>query len=271
MIQRVLLVLGQESQAQRHNIFRTRCTINQRVCDVIIDGGSGENIVSKAMVSKLGLTTVKHLEPYKIGWIKRGTETLVTEQCHSRAINKITVKYRFPIPRISDMFDMLAGARIFSKIDLRSGYHQIRIRPRDEWKTAFKTKEGLYEWMVMPFGLSNAPSTFMRLMHQVLKPLIEKFVVVYFDDILIYSRNLEKHLNHVKEVMETLRANKLFINLKKCSFMMDRLPFLGFIVSSDGIRVDEEKVRAIREWPTPGTVSEVRSFHGLATFYRRFV
>jgi hypothetical protein len=107
----------------------------------------------------------------------------------------------------------------------------------------------------------------MRLMHQVLKPLIEKFVIVYFDDILIYSRNPEEHLNHVKEVMETLRASKLFINLKKCSFMMDRLPFLGFIFSSDGIRVDEEKVRAIREWPTPGTVGKVRSFHGLATFY----
>jgi hypothetical protein len=108
-------------------------------------------------------------------------------------------------------------------------------------------------------------------MHQVLKPLIEKFVVVYFDDILIYSRNPEEHLSHVREVMETLHANKLFINLKKCSFMMDRLLFLGFIVHLDGIRVEEEKVRAIREWPTLRTVGEVQSFHGLATFYRRFV
>ena len=125
--------------------------------------------------------------------------------------------------------------------------------------------------MVMPFGLSNAPNTIMGLMHQVLKPLIGRFVVVYFDDILIYSRNLEEHLNHVREVMETLRANKLFINLKKFSFMMDQLTFLEFIVSSDGIQVDEEKVRAIREWPTPEIVGEVRSFHRLATFYRRFV
>jgi hypothetical protein len=189
----------------------------------------------------------------------------------SRAINKITVKYRFPITRISDMFDMLSRAKIFSKIDLRSGYHQIRIRPGDEWKTAFKTKEGLYEWMVMPFGLSNAPSTFMRLMNQVLKPFIGNFIVVYFDDILIYSRNPVNHMDHVRKVLEVLRENKLFINLKKCSFMMDQLLFLRFVVNADGIRVDEEKVRVIREWTTPKTVGEVRSFHGLATFYKRFI
>jgi hypothetical protein len=189
----------------------------------------------------------------------------------SRAINKITVKYRFPITRISDMFDMLSRAKIFSKIDLRSGYHQIRIRPGDEWKTAFKTKEGLYEWMVMPFGLSNAPSTFMQPMNQVLKPFIGNFVVVYFDDILIYSRNPVNHMDHMRKVLEVLCENKLFINLKKCSFMMDQLLFLRFVVNADGIRVDEEKVRVIREWTTPKTVGEVRSFHGLATFYKRFI
>ncbi|XP_059429202.1 uncharacterized protein LOC132163019 [Corylus avellana] len=412
VIQRLLLTPRQEDQSQRHKIFRTRCTVNQRVCDVIIDSGSGENVVSKEMVSKLGLKTEKHPTSYKIGWIKRGTKTLVTERCRftfsigkhysdsilcdvvemdachlilgrlwqfdevenstyskgkpvllstgsefieevkeardiialvtkgtpgsvsqevpeimrlmleefqdimpeempegllpmrdiqhyidlvpgaslpnlphyrmspkenailqeqveglirkghlresmspcavpallvpkkdgswrmcvdSWAINKITVKYRFPIPRIGDMFDMLSGAKIFSKIDLRSGNHQIRIRPGDEWKTAFKTKEGLYEWMVMPFGLSNAPSTFMRLMNHVLKPFIKKFVVVYFDDILIYSRNLVDHMDHVRKVLEVLRENKLFINLKKCSFMMDQLLFLGFVVGADGI------------------------------------
>jgi hypothetical protein len=189
----------------------------------------------------------------------------------SRAINKITVKYRFPITRISDMFDMLSRAKIFSKIDLRSGYHQIRIRPGYEWKTAFKTKEGLYEWMVMPFGLSNAPSTFMQPMNQVLKPFIGNFVVVYFDDILIYSRNPVNHMDHMRKVLEVLCENKLFINLKKCSFMMDQLLFLRFVVNADGIRVDEEKVRVIREWTTPKTVGEVRSFHGLATFYKRFI
>jgi hypothetical protein len=189
----------------------------------------------------------------------------------SWAINKITVKYRFPIPQIGDMFDMLSGAKIFSKIDLRSGYHQIHIRLGHEWKTVFKTKEGIYEWMGMPFGLSNAPSTFMRLMNQVLKPFIGKFVVSYFDDILIYSRKLVNQMDNMRKVLEILHENKLFINLKKCSFMMDQLLFVGFVVSANGIQVDEEKLRAIQEWPTPKAVGEVRSFHGLATFYRRFV
>ena len=188
-----------------------------------------------------------------------------------RAINNITVKYRHPIPRIDDILDELHGSCVFTKIDLRSGYHQIRMKEGDEWKTGFKTKHGLYEWLVMPFGLTNAPSTFMRLMNHVLRAFLGKFVVVYFDDILIYSRSLEEHVTHLRLVLSVLKEEKLFANLDKCTFCTEKVVFLGFVVSTKGVEMDEEKVKAIQEWPTPTTISQVRSFHGLASFYRRFV
>ncbi|KAL2454666.1 Uncharacterized protein Adt_47834 [Abeliophyllum distichum] len=186
-------------------------------------------------------------------------------------VNNITVKYRHPIPRLDDMLDELHGSCVFSKIDLKSGYHQIRMKEGDEWKTAFKTKYGLYEWLVMPFGLTNAPSTFMRLMNHVLRAFIGKFVVVYFDDILVYSKNLDEHIDHLRCVLTALRDEKLYANLKKCTFCMEQVIFLGYVVSANGIEVDEEKIKAIKEWPTPKSVTDVRSFHGLASFYRRFV
>jgi hypothetical protein len=188
-----------------------------------------------------------------------------------RAINNITIKYRHLIHRLDDMLDELHGSCIFTKIDLKSGYHQIRMKVGDEWKTAFKTKYGLNEWLVMPFGLTNAPSTFLRLMNHALRAFLGRFVVVYFDDILVYSKSLDEHIDHLHCVLTVLRKEKLYANLKKCSFCLDNVVFLGFVVGAKGIAVDEEKVKAIKEWPTPKSITEVRSFHGLASFYRRFV
>ncbi|XP_039855261.1 uncharacterized protein LOC120713344 [Panicum virgatum] len=188
-----------------------------------------------------------------------------------RAINNITIRYRHPIPRLDDMLDELCGAIIFTKIDLRSGYHQIRMKLGDEWKTTFKTKFGLYEWLVMPFGLTNAPSTFMRLMNEVLRAFIGRFVVVYFDDILIYSKSLDEHMDHLRAVFNALRDARLFGNLDKCTFCTDRVSFLGYVVTPQGIEVDETKIEAIKSWLVPQTITQVRSFLGLAGFYRRFV
>ena len=189
----------------------------------------------------------------------------------NRSVNNITIKYRFPILRIDDILDELSRSQWFSKIDLRSGYHQIRMKEGDEWKAAFKTKYGLYEWLVMPFGLTRAPSTFMRLMNEVLRPFLGKFVVVYLDDILIYSRELGEHLDHLRQLFEVLRKQRLYGKLEKCSFLLPDVSFLGYITGRTGVKVDPNKVKAIQDWPVPTILTQVRSFHGLASFYRRFI
>jgi hypothetical protein len=189
----------------------------------------------------------------------------------SRAINKIAIWYRFPFPRMDDLMDCLSGELFFSKIDLKIGYHQIRMREGDEWKTTFKRNEGLYEWLVMTFGLTNAPSNFMRLMNEVLKDSIGKFVIVYLDDILVFNKTTTEHLKHLTTVMQRLQQEKLLINMKKSSFMKTELIYLGFFISSNELRMDPDKVEVIKNWPSLKNIFEVRSFHGLASFYQKFI
>jgi hypothetical protein len=189
----------------------------------------------------------------------------------SRVINKITIKYRFPLLRMDDLMDCLSRAKCFSNIDLKSCYHQICMREGDEWMAAFKTNEGLYEWLVMSFGLTNAPSTFMSLMNKVLKEFIRKFVIVYLDDILVFSKTTMEHLKHLATVMQKLQQEKLLINMKKSSFMNTELIYLGFVISKNELRMDPDKVEVIKNWPSPRNIFEVRSFHGLANFYRKFI
>lgn len=188
-----------------------------------------------------------------------------------RALNKVTVKNRYPLPRVDELLDRLHGATIFSKMDLMSGYHQIRIRPEDVHKTAFRTRYGLYEFTVMPFGLCNAPATFQRLMNDILRPYLDKFVVVYLDDILIYSKTPEEHAEHLRKVLTLLRQHKLYAKFTKCHFGIRSVEFLGHIVSAEGIATDPRKIEAVVKWPQPRTLTELRSFLGLANYYRRFV
>jgi len=188
-----------------------------------------------------------------------------------RALNALTVKDKYPLPRVDELFDRLGKAKVFSKLDLRSGYNQIRISEKDIPKTAFNTRYGHYEFLVLPFGLSNAPATFMRLMNEILAPLLDVCVIVFIDDILIYSESEEEHAEHLRQVLELLRKHRLFAKLSKCLFFQEEVDFLGHIVSKKGIKTDLAKVEAIKNWKAPADVSALRSFLGLATYYQKFV
>ena len=188
-----------------------------------------------------------------------------------RKLNRVTIKNKYPLPRIDDLLDQLRGSKCFSKIDLRSGYHQLRVHEQDISKTAFRSRWGHYEFLVMPFGLTNAPAAFMDLMNRIFSPFLDQFVIVFIDDILIYSPTREEHAQHLQIVLQTLRDHQLYAKYSKCEFWLPEVKFLGHVVSGDGVAVDSSKIEAVMDWQTPKNVFEVRSFLGLAGYYRRFV
>jgi hypothetical protein len=188
-----------------------------------------------------------------------------------KQLNKVTVKKKYPLSRIDDLFNQLKDAKIFSKIDLRSRYHRVRIKDEYISKTTFRTRYGHYEFTVVLFGLSNTLVVFMCLMNGVFRDYLDKFVIVFLDDILVYSKSEEEHEQHLRIMLQVLREHQLYAKLSKCLFYQEHIHYLGNIISKDGIAVDPENIEAIREWSTPKNMMEVRSFMGLAGYYRRFI
>jgi hypothetical protein len=188
-----------------------------------------------------------------------------------RKLNQQTVKDKFPILVVDELLDELRGASFFTKVDLRSGYHQVRMHPDDITKTAFRTHHGHFEFLVMPFGLTNAPSTFQALMNDVLWPFLRKFVLVFFDDILVFSRSWYEHLQHVKQVFQALRDHKLALKRAKCSFGTESVAYLGHIISAAGVAMDPSKVEAVAAWPPPRSLRALQGFLGLTGYYGKFI
>jgi hypothetical protein len=195
---------------------------------------------------------------------KDGTQRLCM---YYRALNEVTVKNKYPMPRIDDLFDQLHGACVFSKVDLRSGYHQLKIRECDILKTAFVSRYGLYEYTVMSFELTNALAYFMYLMNKVFMEYLDKFVVVFIDDILVYSRSEEEQEEHLHPALRKLREHRLYAKLSKCDFWMKQVAFLGHVILKGGVSVDPSKVQDVLSWNAPMSVSDIRSFLGLAGYY----
>ncbi|KAK8936851.1 hypothetical protein KSP39_PZI012537 [Platanthera zijinensis] len=188
-----------------------------------------------------------------------------------RDLNKVTIKNKYTLPRVDDLFDQLKGSTVFSKIDLRSGYHQLKIKESDIPRTAFRTRYGNFEFLVMSFGLTNVHSALMDMMNRVFREYLDKFIIVFIDDILVYFKTREEHATHLRLTLSTLRQHQLYAKLVKCEFWLDRVAFMRHVISSDGLSVDPAKISAVMDWKQPSTPTEIRSFLGLAGYYRCFV
>jgi hypothetical protein len=227
----------------------------------------------------------EYLEEYVArGWIRRskssaGAPILFAKKKDGsmrlcvdyRGLNKVTIKNRHPLPLIMESLDRLSQAKYFTKLDVREAYHRVRIREGDEWKTAFRTRYGHFEYTVMPFGLTNAPAQFQALINETLQGLVDVSCIVYLDDILIFSDTMEQHTQHVKEILNRLRNARLYIKLSKCEWHTQRTEYLGYVISPDGVSIDEARVKTIQEWPQPRTVRDIRVFIGFMNYYRRFI
>ncbi|KAK3532161.1 hypothetical protein QTP86_009047 [Hemibagrus guttatus] len=245
--------------------------------------------VPRGMIYSLSLPEEKAMEEYIMEVLAQGYIRLSTSPAASsfffmakkdgglrpcidyRSLNKITVKFRYPLPLVPVALECLRGATVFTKLDLHSAYNLIQKRERDEWKTAFVTPTGHYEYLVMPYGLVNAPSVFQDFMHEVLRDFLHKFVLVYIDDILIYSRSIADHQRHIMEVLHRLRTYHLFLKAEKCLFHQPLVQFLGYVIDRSGVRMDEKKVAAVHDWASPTSVKELQRFLGFANFYCRFI
>jgi len=214
----------------------------------------------------------KFIRPSASPW---GALVLLVKKKHLcvdyRQLNKLTIKNKYLLPRIDDLLDQLRGAVVFSKIDLSSRYHQILVKPEDVQQTTFRSRYRHYEYVVMPFGVTNAPAIFMDYMNKIFWPYLDQFFVVFIDDILIYSESREEHTEHMRVVLEVLKEHKLYGKLSKCEFWMDEVQFLGHVISAQGIAVDPAKIETVVKWDRPQTITQVRSFLGLAGYYRLFV
>lgn len=188
-----------------------------------------------------------------------------------RHLNALTIKGKYPLPVIDELLDELAEARWFSKLDLKAGYHQIRLAPGEEHKTAFQTHNGHFEFKVMAFGLTGAPATFQQAMNASLAPVLRKFALVFFDDILIYSATLDDHLKHLAEVLSILQRDQWQVKRAKCAFAQEKIAYMGHVISGEGVATDDSKIQAIQTWPSPTTLKELRGFLGLRGYYRKFI